>query len=94
MSDGFLQLGNIQVATTTNRGQPPEFWAQVATDKICGISESAPDHVRQQALAFKHYIYRVILDSIRESTSSDKVTIMNLLTQQGHEEMAKIIEEL
>ena len=53
MSDAFIKLGQVGVHTTENKGHDPEFWALQVTNKICGISEHAPDHVRQQALAFK-----------------------------------------
>ena len=55
--DSFLKLGDLEVATTANKGHDPEFWAHQLTNKICGISEQAPEHIRQQALAFKNYIY-------------------------------------
>ena len=53
MTDSFIQLGQVTVSTTNNKGHDPEFWAEQVTNKICGISEHAPDHVRQQALAFR-----------------------------------------
>jgi|TARA_R110001583_G_scaffold173925_2_gene328083 hypothetical protein len=90
----FVGLGNIQVETTINKGHDPEFWAKTLTDKICGVSETAPDHVRQQALAFKSYIYEIILGGIKNAIISDRTTIVGLLNGQGHGDMAKIIKEL
>ena len=42
-------IGNISVATQNHRGHPPEYWAERATERICGISENAEPHVKQQA---------------------------------------------
>lgn len=94
MSDSLFELGKISVHTTHNRGHTPEFWAEQATKKICEISENAPEHVKQQAYAFRNHVYTVILMTIKNSISSDRTTVVNLLRKQGHEDMAKIIKEL
>tara|TARA_R100000388_G_scaffold90018_1_gene71136 strand:+ start:121 stop:405 length:285 start_codon:yes stop_codon:yes gene_type:complete len=94
MSDSFIQLGSVSVHTSDNKGHDPEFWAAQATKKICDISMNAPEHVKQQALAFQNQVYSVILQSIKNAINSKNVTYVNLLRQQGHEDMAKIIKEL
>jgi|TARA_B100001559_G_scaffold225853_1_gene189822 hypothetical protein len=94
MADSLFELGKISVHTTQNRGHTPEFWAEQATKKICEISENAPEHVKQQAYAFQNHVYTVILMTIKNSISSDRTTVVNLLRKQGHEDMAKIIKEL
>lgn len=93
MSDSFLQLGQVSVHTTQNKGHDPEFWAAQAT-KICSISMDQPEHIKQQALAFQNQVYTVILYTIKNAINSNNVTNVNLLRQQGHEDMAKIIKEL
>ena len=92
--DGVPELGMVEVATTKFGGHPPEFWAEQATKKICEISENAPEHVKQQAYAFRNHVYTVILMTIKNSISSDRTTVVNLLRKQGHEDMARIIKEL
>jgi hypothetical protein len=94
MSDSFIQLGQVEVHTTNNKGHDPEFWAQQTTNKILGISENAPEHIRLQAEAFKNHIYSIILSNINNAIASKKVTMVGLLTKQGHDDMAKIIKEL
>ena len=92
--DSFLKLGDLEVATTTNKGHDPEFWAHQLTNKICGISEQAPEHIRQQALAFKDYIYQINLGVIRNEIISDRTTIVGLLNKQGHHDIANIVKQL
>ena len=94
MSDSFLEIGNVSVHTTHNKGHDPEFWAETITKKIVDVSSNAPDHVRQQALAFQNHIYTIILNGMKSAIESDRVTIRGLLSSQGHEDMAKIIKEL
>ena len=92
--DTEVALGSIGVATTNNSGHTPEFWAQRCTDRICGISENAAPHIRQQAEAFKLAIYEQVLYHIKQAMNSHVVTLNSKLTKQGHEDMAKILKEL
>ena len=92
--DSFIELGNVMVETTHNKGHDPEFWAEQITKKICEISADAAPHIRQQAEAFQNYIYTVVLHGIKNAITSARTTMVNLLTSQGHNDMAKIIKEL
>ena len=87
-------MGKVGVATTEGKGHDPEFWAAQATKKICDISDSAPDHIKQQALAFQNQVYTVILYTIKNAIKSQNTTYANLLEKQGHSDMAKILKEL
>ena len=94
MSQGRVELGQIMVSTTENRGHDVEFWAAETTKKILGISAEAEPHIRLQAEAFRNHIYAIILAGMKNAIASDRVTIRGLLVSQGHEDMAKIIKEL
>ena len=87
-------LGQVGVTTTNNKGHDPEFWATQATKKICDISDNAPAHIKQQALAFQNQVYTVILYTIKNAIKSQNTTYANLLEKQGHSDMAKILKEL
>jgi len=91
---GDFVLGNIEVHSTQNKGHDPEFWAAQATKKIVSISENAPEHIKQQAVAFQNQVYTVILYTIKNAIKSKNTTYSNLLREQGHEDMAKILKEL
>ena len=87
-------LGQVGVTTTNNKGHDPEFWATQATKKICDISDNAPAHIKQQALAFQNQVYTVILYTIKNAIKSQNTTNANLLEKQGHSDMAQILKEL
>ena len=87
-------LGKVGVTTTEGKGHDAEFWAALATKKICDISGSAPDHIKQQALACQNQVYTVILYTIKNAIKSQNTTYANLLEKQGHSDMAKILKEL
>ena len=67
-------LGNIEVHSTQNKGHDPEFWAAQATKKIVSISENAPEHIKQQAVAFQNQVYTVILYTIKNAIKSKNTT--------------------
>jgi|TARA_R100000995_G_scaffold17837_2_gene7127 hypothetical protein len=92
--DTVSTLGSITVDTEQNRGHPPEYWAQRATERICGISEDAAPHIKQQAEAFRVAIYNTILYYIKQGINSERCTMKNVLIKQGHENLAKILTEL
>ena len=94
MSDSFIKLGGVSVHTSEHKGHDPEFWAEQITKKICEVSADAAPHVRQQAEAFQNYIYTIVLYGIKNAITSDRTTMVNLLNNQGHNDMAKIIKEL
>lgn len=92
--DGVAGFGEITVKTETNKGHSPEFWAEQCTNRICGISENAQDHIRQQAEEYRLAIYNTILYHIKCAMNSERCTMANLLGTQGHEDLAKILKEL
>jgi len=92
--DVGFKLGTVMVSTTENKGHDPEFWAEQITNKIVGISSSAAPHIRQQAEAFRHDVYQIILQGVKNAIKSDRVTLANLLRQSGHADMADIMKEL
>ena len=89
-----LGIGQVMVATTHNRGHDPEFWAERTTNKICGISEQASPHIKEQAFAFRTAVYNVILAGMRSAIASDRVTVSNKLKEIGHGDVAKFLKEL
>ena len=91
---GESNLGLITVKTEVNKGHDPEWWAEQLTNRICGISENAAPHIRQQAEAYKLAIYKTILYYMKQAITSDRTTVTGLLRKQGHSDLAKILMEL
>ena len=69
-------IGNISVATQQNRGHPPEYWAERATERICGISENAAPHVKQQAEAFRVAIGMSLISMIAMESSMNATDLL------------------
>ena len=89
-----VKPGVCEVYTTEHRGFTPEEIAERAVPKIVFVAESADPEVREQAETFKNRLFHVIVKACNDAIQSDRTTLTNLLTQQGHEDMADILRRL
>ena len=89
-----ISIGNLGVKTTNHRGHTPEEIAEMATDKIISVSDTAPNEIKAQAHAFKNSCHFIIAHYMREAIKNHMCTIGNQLEQQGHKDLAEIIRRL
>ena len=94
-TDSFtISIGNLGVKTTHGRGHTVEEVAEMATNKLVSVSDTAPDPIRAQAHAFKKTCQFVITYYMKEAIKNHMCTIGNQLEQQGHKDLAEIIRRL
>ena len=84
----------VNVVTTENRGFTPDEIAHRCTEKIMSISENSPPAIRDQAIAFKMHIEKIIAFYMREAIRSDRTSVYNALINSGHPEFAEMIRRL
>ena len=89
-----ISIGNLGVKTTQNRGHTVEEVAEMATNRLVSISDTAPDQIKAQAHAFKNMCHQVIVYYMQEAIKNHMCTICNQLEQQGHKDLANIIRRL
>ena len=89
-TDSFkISIGNLGVMTTENRGHTPEEVAEMATEKIISVSDTAPPQIKAQAHAFKNVCYKIIAYYMHEAIKNHMCTIGNQLEPQGHKDLHK-----
>jgi len=93
-SVGSGEIGPVMVHATQNRGHSPEEIAEMCVNKITHISQDAPPHVKEQALAFRANIKAVIADYMKRAIQSDRTTLWNVLKKEGFHDEAEIIRRL
>jgi hypothetical protein len=81
----------VDVATSSNGGHPPEFWAEQAVNKIISISDSTDPAISAQARAFRDQIGQVILYCMKQAISCDRTSVGVQLTQAGFPQLAEQI---
>jgi len=89
-SDGF----NVTVLTTERRGFTPEEIALRCADRIVSVSNTAHPAIRDQAVAFKAQVAKVVETYLKEAVKSDRTTVYNAIMDAGHPELADLIRRL
>lgn len=87
-----ILLMKVDVATTSNRGFTPEELSEQAVNKIVYVGSNSHPAIREQAEAFKAAVQDVVLMYLRQAVESHKTTVANRLTQAGHPELVKLLE--
>ena len=89
---GLPALGIIEAKTSNYGGHPPVFWAERLTEKIVSTSDSEDPYIKEQARVYRDMIYKVCLIYIKNALKSYKATLIQDLSGQGSEDIAKIIK--
>jgi hypothetical protein len=72
MNGATTGLGIVTVATSSNGGHPPEFFALRIVDRLIVVGENAPQPIRDQALAYREQMLAIVLDGITQAIRSDR----------------------
>ena len=89
-----ISIGDLGVQTTQNRGHTVEEIAEMATNKLISISDTADPMVKAQAHAFRDKCKMVITFYVQEGIKNHMCTVCNKLEKQGHSDLANIIRRL
>jgi hypothetical protein len=81
----------VDVATSSEGGHPPEFWAKRAAERIVQVADTAPPVIRDQARAFQHQVEQVILDHIKRAITCDRTTVGHMVEEAGHPRLAELL---
>lgn len=87
-------IGPVDVNTTSGRGLTSEELARQCVDKILLVSETAPEPLRAQAVAFQNRIQKLVEIYLKQAVQSDRTTVYNALRDAGHPELAQTLKEL
>lgn len=84
----------VQVQTTSNRGFTPEEVAERCVARLIHVSDKAPREIKDQAIAYRASIQKVIEHYMREAIASDRTTVYNALKDAGHPDLAELIRRM
>jgi hypothetical protein len=84
----------VGVRTTENRGFTPEELAAQCMEKVISVADTAPQGLRDQALAFSKDIERLVAYYMHQAIRSDRTTVYTALKDAGHPELADLIRRL
>lgn len=89
-----IQVGEAFVKTTNQRGLNTDELSASCADKIVYVSEEASPAIRDQAIAYKESVRRVVKHYMDQAIQSDRTTLAQKLKQSGEEHLAEIIRRL
>ena len=89
-----IQLGHVSVVTTDNHPHSVDFWAERLADKIISVSDKAPPEIRDQAIAYKNHVRRIVELYMLEALGSYRAHVAHVLQINGHEDMADIVRKI
>lgn len=81
----------VDVSTTSNGGHPPEFWAKLAANRVIQVADSAHPAIREQAVAFREHVERVILLYMERAIKSDRTNVCNMVSEAGQPKLAELL---
>ena len=84
----------VGVKTVSGRGFNAAELAEMCTEKLLHVADTAPAPIRDQAIAFKQRMQKVVESYLNQAVLSDRTTVYNALTEAGHPELAELIRRL
>lgn len=83
-----------EVRTTSGRGLTAEELAAQAADRIVSVSDTAHPAIRDQAVAYRSVIEKLLTEYFKQAVRSDRTSVYNALQEAGHAELAELIRRL
>ena len=77
---------------TSNFFGPSYF--EMALEKLINVSDSAHPAIKEQANVFKNQIAYIMLKYITLARKEERATIVQVLANNGHKDLAEIIRRL
>ncbi len=91
-ANGAMQIGDIALATVSDRGFTPEELAERALDKIIHVGGNSHPLIQEQANAFRDQIRGVLVEYMKQAIRSNHTTLANRFRDAGHPELVKLLE--
>ena len=86
--------GTVGVMTSNNGGYSNEQIAEMATNKIVAVSDTAPEPIRQQAHVFADNVRNVLHYYIELARKEERATVCHQLREAGHKDLAETIRRI
>ena len=94
MFTGKSFIGSPFVVTSSNGGHSPEAIAELCVNRLIEVSESAHPVLREQALALREQMLKVVLHYTRMAMEEDRATMCAKIREAGFPELASQLRSL
>ena len=94
MLSSSTNVGQAVIRTSTNGGHSPETLAELCTNRIIQVADSADPEVQAQARAFRDRVEGVVLKYLREAVAADRRTVVAACKKAGQPLLARHLQTL
>ena len=89
-----ITVMSVNVSTSDNGGLTSDQIVELAMDKILKVANTAPEPIRDQAIAFQDNIRTVLKQYIDLAKREERGTICQKIREAGQKDLADLIRRL
>jgi len=89
-----VSVMSVNVATSDNGGLSSDQIVELAMDKILNVANTAPEPIKDQAIAFQDNIRIVLKQYIDLAKREERGTICQKIREAGQKDLADLIRRL
>lgn len=89
-----VSVMSVNVATSDNGGLTSDQIVELAMDKILNVANTAPEPIKDQAIAFQDNIRIVLKQYIDLAKREERGTICQKIREAGQKDLADLIRRL
>lgn len=89
-----VSVMSVNVATSDNGGLSSDQIVELAMDKILNVADSAPEPIKDQAIAFQDNVRIVLKQYIDLAKREERGTICQKIREAGQKDLADLIRRL
>jgi len=85
---------NFNVVTSDKGGHSPDAIAEMCVDKLISVSENAHPAIKQQAVAYRDAMLKIVLQYIKMAMQEDRATMCAQIRDAGFHDLADQLRRL
>jgi hypothetical protein len=89
-----ITVMSVNVSTSDNGGLTVDQITDLAMDKILNVANTAPEPIKDQAIAFQKNIRAVLKQYIDLAGREERATIVQKIREAGQKDLADLIRRI
>lgn len=89
-----ITVMSVNVSTSDNGGLTVDQITDLAMDKILNVANTAPEPIKDQAIAFQKNIRAVLKEYIDLAGREERATIVQKIREAGQKDLADLIRRI
>lgn len=86
-----ILVPDVLMHHSRHRAGSPEYWAEITTEKMVRIADTAPPVIREQTIEFKGQVLALIFQGMKRAIADEVLACARLLEDGGQHEAAAVV---